>query len=171
MFGLSFWEITLILAVALLVLGPKRLPGLAKSVGKGLRELRRASTDLRSAIEEPLEEVRKPLEDIRDDLVDTVHGFEEEVEREAGQEEAQEEAHNPYDDPQPGDDDEDNLEVDDRRREVEEMYSRAGQDEGADDRGVADLEIADVEVEESAEKPDLKPDPDEVSTKAPGSKA
>ena len=125
MFGLSFWEITLILAVALLVLGPKRLPQLAKSVGKGLRELRRASTDLRSAIEEPREEVRQPLEEIRNDLVDTVHGFEEEVEREA----KLEQEHNPYAEAQQHDEgDEVNLEVDDRRREVEQMYARAGQE-------------------------------------------
>ena len=93
MFGLSFWEIGLIMMVALLVLGPKRLPGLAKSVGKGLRELRKASTDLRSVIEEPLEEIRQPLEEMRSDLVDTVHRVGEEVEAEAsgGSEEQQDE--------------------------------------------------------------------------------
>jgi len=80
-FGLSFWELGLVMLVALLVLGPKRLPEVARSIGKGLQELRKASVDLRSAIEEPLEEVRKPLRDIRDDLMDTVYRAEEEIQR------------------------------------------------------------------------------------------
>ena len=104
----------MILVVALLVLGPKRLPELARTVGKGLRELRRASGDLRSAIEEPLEEVRKPLEDIRSELVDTVHGFEQEVEREAAGD-AEERPR----DPDPG---EGPLELEDRRRDVKQLY-------------------------------------------------
>jgi len=86
MFGLSFWEIGLILLVALLVLGPQKLPAFLKTIGKGLRELRRASSDLRSAIEEPLDEVRKPLQDMRDDLVDAVYSMEEDIESEAGDE-------------------------------------------------------------------------------------
>ncbi len=85
MCGLSHWELILILAVALVVLGPRRLPGLAKSIGKGLRDLRRASNDLRSAIEEPLDEIRRPLEDMRSDLVDTIRNIEDQIEAEAQQ--------------------------------------------------------------------------------------
>lgn len=126
MFGLSFWELAMILVVALLVLGPKRLPGLAKSVGKGLRELRKASSDLRSAIEEPLEEVRKPLEDLRNDLADTVHNIEEEVEREARlEEDGADSQPNPYEDAGAGEP----TEIEDRRREVEEMYAAARAEE------------------------------------------
>ena len=40
-------ELLVILALALLVLGPKRLPDLARSLGRGLSEFRKASTDLR----------------------------------------------------------------------------------------------------------------------------
>ncbi len=40
-------ELLVILVVDLLVLGPKRLPELARSLGRGLAEFRRASTDLR----------------------------------------------------------------------------------------------------------------------------
>ena len=126
MFGLSFWELAMILVVALLVLGPKRLPGLAKSVGKGLRELRKASSDLRSAIEEPLEEVRKPLEDLRNDLADTVHNIEEEVEREARLEDGADKQPNPYEE---GGGAGEPTEVEDRRREVEEMYASAARAE------------------------------------------
>jgi sec-independent protein translocase protein TatA len=44
-------ELILILVVALLVFGPKRLPEVGRSVGKGLREFRRASTELRDEFE------------------------------------------------------------------------------------------------------------------------
>jgi sec-independent protein translocase protein TatA len=44
-------ELILILVVALLVFGPKRLPEVGRSVGRGLREFRRASTELRDEFE------------------------------------------------------------------------------------------------------------------------
>ena len=50
MFGIGGWEMLLIGVVALLVFGPKRLPELARSMGKGLAEFRRASSDLRRSI-------------------------------------------------------------------------------------------------------------------------
>ena len=50
MFGIGMPELLLIMAVALLVLGPKRLPELARSLGRGMAEFRRASTDLRNTL-------------------------------------------------------------------------------------------------------------------------
>lgn len=49
MFGLGFTEILVILAALLIFVGPGALPDLAKSIGKGVRELRKASQDLKSA--------------------------------------------------------------------------------------------------------------------------
>lgn len=62
MFGLGLWEILVILAVALLIFGPARLPELARSLGRGLAEFRRASTEIRQAImvEPPSEPPAKP---------------------------------------------------------------------------------------------------------------
>ena len=51
-------ELLLIFAIALLVLGPKRLPDLARSLGRGLSEFRRASTDLRREFMDVAEEAR-----------------------------------------------------------------------------------------------------------------
>ena len=51
MFGLSFGELLIIAVLALLLLGPDRLPDAAKTFGKGLRELRRVTEDLKDQVE------------------------------------------------------------------------------------------------------------------------
>lgn len=57
MFGIGTTELILIMVVALLVLGPKKLPDMARSLGKGMAEFRRASNEftrsLTASIEEP----------------------------------------------------------------------------------------------------------------------
>ena len=52
MFGLGFGEIILVLVVALLVLGPEKLPKLAKQLGRGMREFRRAASDFQSTLQD-----------------------------------------------------------------------------------------------------------------------
>ena len=47
MFGIGMPELLLILGLALIVLGPKKLPELAKTLGKGLAEFRRATDELK----------------------------------------------------------------------------------------------------------------------------
>jgi Tat protein translocase TatB subunit len=47
MFGIGMPELLLILALALIVLGPKKLPELARALGKGLAELRRATEEIK----------------------------------------------------------------------------------------------------------------------------
>jgi sec-independent protein translocase protein TatB len=51
MFGIGMPEMLMILAVALIIFGPKRLPELAKSLGRALGEFRRATSDLKQSIE------------------------------------------------------------------------------------------------------------------------
>jgi TatA/E family protein of Tat protein translocase len=58
MFGIGMTELLVILAIGLLVIGPKKLPELARSLGKGLAEFRRASTEMRREFLEVAEEVR-----------------------------------------------------------------------------------------------------------------
>ena len=52
--GGGFVEIGFILFIAFLLFGPKKLPEIARVLGKGLAELRRASYDLRSSLEEEI---------------------------------------------------------------------------------------------------------------------
>lgn len=49
--GLSMTELIIILGLALLLLGPDQLPQLARSLGKGLKELRKATDDIKSQFE------------------------------------------------------------------------------------------------------------------------
>jgi sec-independent protein translocase protein TatA len=58
MFGIGMTELLVILAIALVVLGPKKLPEIARSLGKGLAEFRRASSDMRREFLDVSEETR-----------------------------------------------------------------------------------------------------------------
>jgi len=67
MFGIGMPELLLILGLALIVLGPKKLPELAKALGKGLAEFRRATDDLKNEFRQMEREVEEasssPLDD------------------------------------------------------------------------------------------------------------
>jgi TatA/E family protein of Tat protein translocase len=69
MFGIGFQEMLIILVVVLIFFGPKRLPDLAKSLGKGIAEFKKASEEVRKGIEdavkeESVAETPKPPEDL-----------------------------------------------------------------------------------------------------------
>ncbi|HUJ28783.1 MAG TPA: twin-arginine translocase TatA/TatE family subunit [Myxococcales bacterium] len=55
--GLSMTEVIIILGLALLLLGPDQLPVLAKSLGKGLKELRKATDDIKGQFEQEMARV------------------------------------------------------------------------------------------------------------------
>ena len=56
MFGVGTNEILIILAVALILFGPKKLPEIGRSLGQGLRELKKASRDVMDTFENDDEE-------------------------------------------------------------------------------------------------------------------
>ncbi len=56
-------ELIIIFVVALIVFGPRKLPELGKSLGKGLAEFRRASNELKSTIEEEVRAIEAETSD------------------------------------------------------------------------------------------------------------
>ncbi len=52
MFNLGFSEVVVILVLALILLGPSKLPDLARSIGKGMREIKKATDDLKGVWDE-----------------------------------------------------------------------------------------------------------------------
>lgn len=74
MFGIGLQEMLVILVVVLIFFGPKRLPDLAKSLGKGIAEFKKAS-----------EEVRKGIDDaVRDDSAEAAASEEAEAKKPDG---------------------------------------------------------------------------------------
>jgi TatA/E family protein of Tat protein translocase len=69
MFGMGTTELLVLLVVALLVLGPKKLPELASGLGKAIRSFRKATRDLTDQIEVD-ETVRKPFLELKSALRD-----------------------------------------------------------------------------------------------------
>jgi sec-independent protein translocase protein TatA len=46
------WELVLVLVIALIIFGPGKLPEVAKSVGKGINEFKRASNEVKQQVQE-----------------------------------------------------------------------------------------------------------------------
>ena len=72
MFGIGMPEMILILAVALIVIGPKNLPDLAKSLGKALGEFKKATSELKDSlqIDDELKDVKTTFDEINRDFKD-----------------------------------------------------------------------------------------------------
>jgi Tat protein translocase TatB subunit len=67
MFGnIGFPELLIILAIALLVFGPKKLPEVSKSLGRAIREFRRTSDEIKDKIEQEIQ--ASEFKDIKDEL-------------------------------------------------------------------------------------------------------
>ena len=63
--SLSWGEMALIFLVALLVFGPRKLPELGRTLGKGLREFKKASDDLKSQWDDHMREAEAPVQDLK----------------------------------------------------------------------------------------------------------
>ncbi len=75
MFGMGMSEILVILVIALIVIGPKKLPEIAKSLGKAMGEFKRATNDLKDSINlsEPPQTYR-PVDTLSQNPAVTVNG-------------------------------------------------------------------------------------------------
>ena len=70
MFGIGMPEMLLIIAIALVVIGPKKLPDLAKTMGRAMREFKKATSEFKETmqIDDELTEVKKAFDDINEDV-------------------------------------------------------------------------------------------------------
>ncbi|MBM7854090.1 TatA/E family protein of Tat protein translocase [Desulfohalotomaculum tongense] len=62
MLNFSFWDIILILIVSLIVFGPNKLPDVARSMGKGMAEFRRITSQATEAYKEETSQLKKEFE-------------------------------------------------------------------------------------------------------------
>ena len=63
MFGIGFPELLLVMALALIVIGPKKLPDIARALGRGFTEFKRATDDLKTTFQEEVrtDEIKQQL--------------------------------------------------------------------------------------------------------------
>jgi TatA/E family protein of Tat protein translocase len=75
-------ELLVIMVIALLIFGPRKLPELGRSIGKGLSEFKRASNDLKRSLEDEIDaedrrdrgqRARKQIDDANGDDDGTAH--------------------------------------------------------------------------------------------------
>ena len=71
MFGIGFPELIIIMVIALIVVGPKKLPDLAKALGKGMAEFRKATHEIKESLD-----MDEDFNEVKRDLADSLHDLE-----------------------------------------------------------------------------------------------
>jgi len=70
MFGIGFTEILLILGIALVVIGPKNLPELARAVGKGYAEFMKGFGEIKKTLEEDVSNLKSTVDPLETEVSD-----------------------------------------------------------------------------------------------------
>ena len=70
MFGIGMQELIIIAVIALIIVGPKKLPDLAKTLGKGFSEFKKATEGITDDLKETMKEDKKQDDDgVKDSLL------------------------------------------------------------------------------------------------------
>ena len=74
MFGIGMPEMLLILAIALIVIGPKKLPDLAKSLGRAFAEFKQATSELKESfeIDSELKDIKTTFNDMSSEIKEAI---------------------------------------------------------------------------------------------------
>ena len=62
MFGIGLPEMIVIAIVALVFIGPKNLPGVLRSVGRGLVQLKRATNEVRTTVQDEMDQIERDID-------------------------------------------------------------------------------------------------------------
>jgi Tat protein translocase TatB subunit len=79
MFGIGIQELIIIAIIALIIVGPKKLPDLAKTLGKGFNEFKKATEGITDDLKETMKEDKKQDDDGLKDSLLLKKGDEEEI--------------------------------------------------------------------------------------------
>ena len=75
MFGIGMPELIIIFVIALIIIGPKKLPDLARALGKGMAEFRKATNEIKANLD-----IEDEVKGMEEELADSVSGLMEESE-------------------------------------------------------------------------------------------
>jgi sec-independent protein translocase protein TatB len=78
MFGIGLPELLVIMVIALIVIGPSKLPDLAKALGKGLAEFRKASQELKESLN-----LNEEISTIKKETSKTLNEFKDSIDKAA----------------------------------------------------------------------------------------
>jgi TatA/E family protein of Tat protein translocase len=93
MFGIGLPELIIIMVIALIVIGPSKLPDLARALGKGLAEFKKATQEIKEGLE-----LDEDFRNVKNELVDGISGLDKALNEESpGDEEEKGQKYEDYD--------------------------------------------------------------------------